>query len=121
MFSFCVLTSWYINEIKKFGSRSDSHLKGDCHFEFLREDSVHELMNRLADEVVVEFGVAVEREGDVGVEHSQKGGGVGLVTRLHVAVVSGGFQEEGFENLLLPFVNLGDGFEGVALGGGKPH
>ncbi len=48
---------------------------------------MHVLVDELAGQIIVERGISIQAQSNVGVDHTKEGRGVGAMTSFHVAVI----------------------------------
>ncbi len=82
---------------------------------------MHKLVDRLTHQLVIQLGIVVEGQSNIGVDQPQEGGRIGPLAAAHVAMIVSGLQEQVFDELLLPFIGFCHCLEGLAGGRGEPH
>ena len=57
---------------------------------------MHELMDSLVHQLIVQLGESIQRESDIGIDHTQECGRISAVSPLHVAMILSRAQEQVF-------------------------
>ena len=82
---------------------------------------MHELVNRIANQRLIQFCIAIQTQGNIGIDQTEECGRVGALAAFHIAMIHGSAQEHKLKDILLALAATGSLLEGLTAGRSEPH